>query len=663
MSLLSKRFLFLILIILLSVLIIIFISILFSLPRLPEDLHDIELSSPTEIYSDTGELVAVLSDRQSVKLSQISDYFLKAILAMEDAEFYKHHGINKKGLLRAVFTNLRHLRIVEGGSSITQQLVKNLFFSFERQWSRKIKEMLVAIQMEQQFSKEEILESYCNQIYFGSNAYGIELASQIYFAKHADELSLAEAAFLANLPRWPSHYNPYQNFDIAKQRQHIVLKRMVDTGFITQQEMDKAFSEPLNLKRLNLFWGKATYYVEYIKGLVENIYSREILYYGGLKIYTTLDTRLQNFAQEAIQKGLAQLDKQLGFDDYELAPLPERKKYLQAALVAIDPRTGKVKAMVGGRDFAISPFNRAIENNRQPGSAFKPFTYLTAIDQGKFSPASIIVDSAVTFKFDNQSWSPPNFDHKYRGPITLKTALSHSINVVAAKLINKVGPENVVNYAHKMGITTPLETNLSLALGTSGVSPLEMATAYAVFANGGIAREPQFLKYIENPQGVTIKEFSSHSDQVVDPQSVYLVIDMLKSVVEQGTAKRVRWMGFDRPCAGKTGTTNDAKDAWFIGFTPQLVTAVWVGFDDPHPIRDKHNQEITGSRGAIPVWINFMKRALREEPYRDFTIPAGIIFVYVDPKTGEIVPKNFPDAQQVAIKAGTELPRKNITSE
>ncbi|MDZ7331176.1 MAG: PBP1A family penicillin-binding protein [candidate division KSB1 bacterium] len=643
---------------LLVMLMILFFRLVLTLPQLPDRLHDLALSTPSEIYSDSGELILVLTNRKEVRLSQVSPYFIKAILAMEDAEFFRHHGINKKGLMRALFNHFIRWRRAGGGSSITQQLAKNLYFSFERSWGRKVRELLLACQMEQRYTKEEILEAYCNQIDFGSNAFGIEQASETYFAKHADELTLAEAAFLANLPRWPSRYNPYLNFDLAKERQRLVLSRMVAAGFISEAEKDQALAEPLQLKRLNLFWGKASYYVDQVKRMVENLYSPEVLSYGGLKIYTALDTRLQNYAQEAVQFGLSALDRRIGLKDYELASEAEKKLYLQAALVAIDPRNGKVKALVGGRDFASSPFNRAISNNRLPGSAFKPFVYLAAIDQGKYTPASIVVDSAVTFEFDRQKWSPPNFDRKFRGPITLKTALTHSINVVTAKLIYDIGPETVVQYAQRMGITSPLAPNLSLALGTSSVSPLELCRAYCPFANGGIKREPLILKFIEDYQGNLLREFTSHSAQVVDPQSIYMVLDMLRAVVEEGTARSLRDWGFHRPAAGKTGTTNDARDLWFIGFTPELVTAVWVGYDDNRPVRDANNRELTGGAAAIPIWVRFMENALQPERYRDFPIPEGILFEYVDPTTGEVVPSDYPNAQQVALKIGTVLPRK-----
>ncbi|UCE06214.1 MAG: PBP1A family penicillin-binding protein [bacterium] len=656
----KKRVLFSSFLLIVLILLIVFFLIAFSLPQLPDTLQELVLSTPTEIYSDSGELIIVLSNREEVKLSQVSQHFISAVLAMEDTEFYRHHGLNKKGLLRAIFNHFIRFRRSGGGSSITQQLAKNLYFSFNRSWSRKIKDALLACQMERRYSKDEILEAYCNQIDFGSNAFGIEQASQTYFAKHADELTLEEAAFLANIPRWPTNYNPYLNFEITKQRQRIVLKRMHKAGFISKQEMEQALATPLDLKRLNLFWGKASYYVDYIKNIIENMYSKEVLSYGGLKIYTTLDTRLQNFAQQAVQLGLAELDNRLGFKDYDLASDEEKQLYIQAALVTMDPKNGKVKAMVGGRDFAISPFNRAISNNRLPGSAFKPFVYLAAIDRGKYTPATIVVDSAVTFEFDNQQWSPPNFDRKFLGPITLKTALMHSRNVATAKIIYDISPETEIEYAEQMGITSPLAANLSLALGTSSVSPLEMCSAYCPFANGGISREPLTIKYIEDYQGKILHEFPSRSTQVVDPQSIYLVLDMLRAVVEIGTAKSVRAWGFDRPAAGKTGTTNDARDLWFVGFTPQLVTAVWVGYDDNRPVKDKNDIELTGAGAAIPIWVRFMNNALQNERYRNFPIPEGIIFEYVDPTTGEIVPSYNPEAQQVAVKAGTVLAKKII---
>jgi len=640
-------------------LIIAFFMVVFTLPRLPDKIHDLALSSPTEIYSDTGELITDLSNRQNVKLSQISPFFINAILAMEDAEFFSHHGLNKKGLLRAVFDHITTLKRSGGGSSISQQLAKNMFFSFDRSWSRKMKDALLACQLERRYSKQEILEAYCNQIDFSSNSYGIERASQTYFAKHADELTLAEAAFLANIPRSPSHYNPYRNFETARKRQEIVLKRMAKLGYITTDQEKAALAESIDLKRLNLLWGKANYFIDYIKNIVERKYSGDVLSYGGLKIYTTLDTRLQNIAQDAVREGLAELDTRLGYRDYEFASNEERQHYVQSALVAIDPRNGKVKALVGGRDFSVNQFNRAINNNRLPGSAFKPFLYLAAIDLGAYTPASVIVDSAITFEMDGQRWSPQNFDHRYWGPMTVKTALIYSRNIISAKVIDTIGPKAVVQYAHKMGIKSPLNEYHSLALGTSSVSPLELCGAYCPFANGGVQRDPLVLKFIENSQGKVLHEETNESSMVVDPQSIYLVLDMLRGVVDSGTAENVRRMGFTRPAAGKTGTTNDGRDTWFIGFTPELVVTVWVGYDDNRPIKDKRGIELSGAASALPIWVRFMNVALENERYRNFAIPEGIVFTWVDPLTGEQVDENYPNAQEVALKIGTQLPVKN----
>ena len=662
MKIIDKRRIWLIAIaIALLLFIIIFLLFVFTLPQLPAKISELSLSTPTEIYSDSGELIISLANRQEVRLSQISPHFINAILAMEDTDFYKHQGLNKRGLLRALFQHLSTLRKSGGGSSITQQLAKNMFFSFDYSWSRKIKDALLACQMEQRYSKQEILEAYCNQIDLGANSFGVEQAAQTYFAKHADELNLAEAAFLANLTRWPTRYNPYQNFDIAKQRQEIVLKRMLKVNFITEQEFEEAVAFPIQLKRLNLFYGKASYFLDHVKKTVEQMYSPEVLSYGGLKIYTSLDTRSQNFAQRAVQEGLKDLDEQLGYHAYDLATLEEKRNYIQGALVAIDPRNGKVKAMVGGRDFSASQFNRAISNNRQPGSAFKPFVYLAAIDMGKYTLASIIEDAPITFEFDNQKWSPPNFDRQFRGPVTLKTALAKSINVPTAKIIADIQPENVIHYAKLMGIKSPLSPNLSLALGTSSVSPLELCSGYVPFANGGISREPQIIKYIESPYGKILKEYSNRSRQIVNSQSIYLVLDMLREAVETGSGRRIRTSQFNRPAAGKTGTTNDARDNWFVGFTPQLVTAVWIGFDDFRPIKNKQGVDLSGSMAAIPIWVEFMQNVLTGERYRNFPIPEGIVFVYVDPTSGEIVPQDYPDAQQVALKAGTELPVKDLS--
>ncbi|MBN2089140.1 PBP1A family penicillin-binding protein [candidate division KSB1 bacterium] len=627
--------------------------LIFTLPQVPEDISQLSLTNPTSFYADNGELITSLTDRQMVQISQISEYFRKAIVAVEDDGFYSHHGISKRGLLRALLRDLRHLRIVEGGSSITQQVAKNLFLTFDQNFSRKFKEMLLAIQIEQQFSKEEILQAYCNQICFGPGIYGVENAAQTYLGKHADELNLAESAFLANLPRSPSNYNPYKNFELAKKRQEIVLNRMVAVNFISEEEKTAALAQQLNLRNLNLMWGKSNYFISYARSLVAERFGRNVVDYGGVKIYTTLDARLQTVANEAVKTGLARLDKLLGLADYQKATLAEQQNYPQAALVAIEPKTGKVKALVGGRDFGSSEFNRAVQNNRLPGSSFKPVIYLTAIDKGLYHPATIVEDTPVKFGKGKNAWQPQNYDHKYDGKMILKRGLMESKNVVAAKLIADVGPDKVVETAKKLGIISKLEPDLSLSLGTYGISPLEMAAAYSVFANEGIYFQPSVVKLVENNVGRPLLENRVRSKRVFDAQTIYLLVDMMTGVLEDGTAKSARAFGFDRRAAGKTGTTNDYRDAWFIGFTPQLVTAVWVGFDDNRPLRTANGAGITGASGALPIWIAFMNAALRGQRYQEFPIPPGIIFENVDERTGEVVTSTTDAFLRVALRYGT----------
>lgn len=638
-------------IILLSLFYLLFL--IFTLPQVPGDISQLSMTNPTSFYADNGELITSLTDRQMVQISRISQYFQKAIVAVEDDGFYSHHGISKRGLLRALLRDIRHLRIVEGGSSITQQVAKNLFLTFDQNFSRKFKEMLLAIQIEQQFSKEEILQAYCNQICFGPGIYGVENAAQTYLGKHADNLNLAESAFLANLPRSPANYNPYKNFELAKKRQEIVLNRMVAVNFISEEEKTTALAQQLNLRNLNLMWGKSNYFISYARALVAEKFGRNVVDYGGLKIFTSLDGRLQAQANEAVKIGLARLDKLLGLADYQKATAAEQKNYPQAALVAIEPKTGKVKALVGGRDFGSSEFNRAIQNNRLPGSSFKPIIYLTAIDKGQYHPATIVEDAPVKFGKGKDAWQPQNYDHKYDGKMILKRGLMESKNVIAARLIADVGPEKVVETATKLGITSKLEPDLSLSLGTYSVSPLEMAAAYSVFANEGIYFQPTIVKLVENNVGRPLLENRVRSKRIFDAQSIYLLVDMMTGVLEDGTAKSVRALGFDRRAAGKTGTTNDYRDAWFIGFTPQLVTAVWVGFDDNRSMRTSDRAGITGASGALPIWAAFMNAALKGQRYQEFPIPPGIVFENVDERTGEVVTSATDEFLRVALRFGT----------
>lgn len=623
-----------------------------KLPQIPDSLGTINLSLPTEIYSDKGYIITKLRSRRRVPLEKISSHFIKAILATEDSQFYEHHGINKRGIVRAIVSNIKAGRIIEGGSSITQQLAKNLFFSFKKTWKRKIYELLVALQFESSFTKDEIIEAYCNQIYFGSGAYGIEDASQTFFGKHADELSLAEAALLAALPNYPSKYNPYRRESFVLKRQQKVLSRMVKEGYITKEEMDGAVAFPLVIRMPNEISKHNSYFVNYVTGLIEKKFGRDLLHYGGLKIFTTVDSRLQRTAQKVVRDHLEYLDTLLARDE------TKEQKLLQGSLVSVVPGTGAIKAMIGGRDISSSQYNRAVSNNRQPGSGFKPLVYLTAIQKLGLSPASTIKDESVIFKIrGSKDWEPVNFNKKFVGDVVLKKALMDSINVISAKLIDQVGVDAVIENAKKLGIKSTLERNLSLALGTSPVSPLEMASVFSVFASGGQYARPFAIKRVEDSNGNILEENFPSPVEVFDHETIYLILDMMKGVIEGGTARRVGRMGFYRPAAGKTGTTNDYKDAWFTGFTPTLSTSVWVGYDNASPMKNEKKVAITGSQGGIPIWVNFMKEALKDETVKDFPVPPNIEFVEINPRTGFVYTGEDDSSEKIriAVKTGTSF--------
>jgi 1A family penicillin-binding protein len=617
-----------------------------TVPKLPDNLNNLILSHPTSIYSDDGRLIKIMANQEPVPLQQISPYVIRAILSVEDQNFYQHHGISKRALLRAFIENFTHLSIKQGGSTITQQLAKNMFFTFQRSYFRKIQESLITVQLERQFSKDAILEAYLNQIDFGSGTYGIELAAQTYFAKHADELTLAEAAMLAGIPRWPAHYNPYNNEEIARDRFVFTLNRMRQTEMISDEQFTEAMMYPFDFRRLNPMHAQADYFIDEILRQAVVKYGENSVYYGGLLFHTTMNTRYQYFATQAIMDGLDSFDTVLGLPPYDEASWDEKLNYPQAALVAVDPQTGAIKAMVGGRDFQRSPFNRAVSNLRQPGSVFKPFTYLAAMDKGLVTPATVMVDEPVEFNIYNQVWKPENYDHAYQGPLVLKKALMLSDNVITAKLIERVTPAIVADYAAQMGITSHLEPHLSLGLGATSVSPFEVAVAYATIAGQGIKRDGFMVQQILTFDNKVIEQWEPNSMRVVDSQNCYLLIDMLKGVIESGTGQAVRSLGFNRPCAGKTGTTSDYRDAWFAGFTPDLVTVVWVGFDDNRIMKTQSGAGVTGSLAALPIWVQFMDSALAETIYSDFSIPPGIIFTEVDPTTGE---NPQPDGSKLSV--------------
>jgi 1A family penicillin-binding protein len=613
-----------------------FFFVLQDLPRVPEPLSRIIETPATEIIAGSGERILVLGGKESIPLDRVSPFFVRAVVATEDHRFWEHHGVDKLRTLKALWITLFEPGKIQGASTITQQLAKNLFFSFKRSYKRKFHELLVALQIESRYSKNDILQAYMNQIPFGVGAHGIENASQTFFGKSASDLSLAEAALLAGLPKSPTRYNPYLHFDRAKARQQIVLGRMVAVGAISQTEADTAYQNPLPLQPFSAGARTGSYFIDAVIQELEETYGPEIVYHGGLKITTTLDPQMQRWAVDSVQDGMEALDNIMGLNNNRTDSNGDERERPQGALVAMETNTGAVKALVGGRNYAASEYNRAVQNHRLPGSGFKPFLYYTAFDKLNLHPASVFEDQPVRITIPGTGdWQPQNFSKKFEGPMILKQAFIHSVNTVAAQLVELTGPEAVIASAKNFGITSPLEPVYSIALGTSGVSPLEMASSFATFATNGVRHEPFFIRRVEDAAGRILEEHIVRGEKHLDPACVYQVVDMMRGVVDEGTASMVRQMGFKLTAAGKTGTTNQYKDAWFTGFTPTLCASVWVGYDKEMGLRDANRVGITGSRGASPIWVDFMMKATAGEPSRDFGIPPNIHIESVDTTTGK----------------------------
>jgi penicillin-binding protein 1A len=684
----------------------------------------------SSIYAADGSLRGEFytERRYIVPLVDLPPHLIKAFLAAEDVRFYEHGGVDFLGVVRAFFKNIQAGEIVQGGSTITQQVVKSLLLTPERTWIRKLKEAILAYRIDRSLSKDEILYLYLNQIYFGSGAYGVEAAARTYFDKHARDLSLAEAALLAGLPKAPSRFSPTSNLPAARERQHYVLQRMLESGFATSGDIQKANAEPIRLAKPKHWTLKdLDYFTEEVRRQVETRYGKDGLYKEGLSVYTTLDPNTQALAEKALDQGLRELDKRhrryrglhanvpkeewnsivkvLSERNGTLAPnkiagalvmqydaktktcllhlgsaygkLPpsgwewtkisssranrmfrvgdvirvrldkvdeesswatvlEQDPGMEGAIMAMVPDTGKVVSMVGGRDFEKSQFNRCTQAIRQPGSSFKPLIYAAALDKG-YTEASILIDSP--FIRDDHSlrgpWKPSNYDHQFWGPITLRKALVNSRNVVTVKLLDDIGTNYAIDYARRLGITSPLTPTLALALGASGVTLWELMTAYTPFANLGERADPYMIEKVYDRKGNLLEDHRASNERVISPQTAYIMTHLLQGVVEEGTGTKAKQLG--RPAAGKTGTTNELKDAWFVGYTPNLMTGVWLGYDD-------HNLSLgkgeTGGRAACPIWLYFMEQALKNEPVQAFRIPSGVVIAKMDPNSGYVYRAN-----------------------
>jgi 1A family penicillin-binding protein len=578
----------------------------------------------TRIYADDGTLIGefYLEKRYPLPLNRIPLLVQQAFLAAEDADFYSHWGVNVAAVLRAFTHNWSAGHTVQGGSTITQQVVRALLLTRERNYRRKAQEIILALRLERHLSKADILTLYLNQIYLGSGAYGVEAAAREYFGKQTEDLSLAEATLLAGLPPAPSRYSPLKGLEQAKIRQRYVLERMVDEHFISYAQAMDAWQEPIKLSPPppSAYFSLAPYYVEHVRQFLEKRYGGTATYQLGLQVYTTVNLALQRAAEKALRGGIDVLCEREHCGQQD-APRPE------GALIAIDVTTGEVKAMVGGYDFRSSQFNRVTQAKRQPGSAFKPLIYAAALDRG-YTPASVVVDGPISFWDHNRYWTPHNYENRYFGPTRLREALTFSRNVVTVKVAARLGTKYLTSYIPQLGIRSHLERNLSLALGTSEVTPLELARAYGVFATGGTLFDPLFITKITDGQGGILDEFTVKRKQVISPETAYLITSMLESVVERGTGKGARGLG--RPVAGKTGTSNEFQDTWFMGYTPEMLTGVWVGFDEKRSLGDKE----TGGRVAAPIWVDFMQTAMGDRPVSDFPLPEGISFAHINPRTG-----------------------------
>ncbi|MGG1553951.1 transglycosylase domain-containing protein [Paenibacillus ferrarius] len=595
-----------------------------------------KMMQTSQMYDVHGELIDTFysgQNRQVVPLNDISPYLIHATLSVEDQHFYEHFGVDLKAVARAAIVNVQAMAKVQGAGTITQQLARNLYLNHDRTWTRKMKETMYAIQMEMQMSKDDILADYLNQIYYGHSTYGIETASQLFFGKHAKDLTLAESALIAGVPKGPRYYSPYYDMQNALDRQKVVLQLMVNSGYITQSAADAAAKEKLNILPLaKKKPSAAPYFRDYVRTIATETLgiSEEQFDEGGIRIYTTLDKNAQHIAEEAVTK--------------QLADKPE----LQAALVAVDPRSGEIKAMVGGRDYTENQFNRALSNKRQPGSSFKPFVYMVALQNG-FTPATLVKSEPTVFTYDDgrQQYTPRNFNDQYpNANIDMRQAISKSDNIYAVHTVLAVGPDKVIDLARKLGVVSPMKPLPSLALGAFPVSPLEMASAFGAIANQGTHRDPIAILRIEDAGGKVLYEARPKEEQVIPPAVAYVMTNLMESVFEEGgTGSRVA-STIKRPIAGKTGTTD--TDAWMVGFTPELATAVWVGYDKDRDI------SATESHLASPIFADFTEQTLEAIPPKLFPIPEGVTNVYIDPVSGKLSNEDCPNAQLESFITGTE---------
>ena len=585
----------------------------------------------TVVYDCNGKVLAKLhaeENRTRILSSQeIPDNMKHAVVAIEDERFYQHYGIDIIGISRAMLRNIKAGRIVQGASTLTQQLVKNAFLTSEKSFKRKAIEAMMAFQLERKYSKDEIITLYLNEIYFGHGAYGLAAAAEIYFGKKdPKDLTICECAMLASIPKSPTGYEPVRHPKQNKERRGLVLSKMVELGFITPAQYEEAKVEEPVLQEMKEEEQKAPYFATYVRDQLLEKYGANVVYNGGLKVYTTIDMELQQYAEEAMASATLFVQRPIDKD-------PD----MNGSLICLDPKTGHIKAMYGGRNFKQSQFNRVTQAYRQPGSSFKPIVYATALENG-YLPNDTILDEYISYTnpWTKVVWAPRNSDHKYHGSVTLMKALAKSYNVPAVKLIDKLTPNKVIRMAKKLGITAHMESNLSLALGASQFTPLEMASAYGCFANMGILCKPISITKIYDRDNNLLEENNPKAVEAMKPINAAMLCDLLKNALEKGTGYRAKVPGW--VCGGKTGTTNDYIDAWFNGITPNLVTVVQFGYDMPKTL----GKGMAGGNIGAPVWHDFMAKALKNYPKTDFPVPDGGVRCRVCITSGKLASKSCP---------------------
>ena len=581
--------------------------------------------------------------RRDVPLQAIPRQMIQAVLAIEDRRFYDHPGIDPIGIAGAVFRNVfGNKAYLASGSTVTQQLVKNTFLTPEKTPKRKMIEWFMSVVLETRLTKDQILQLYLNDVSLGQRGsfaiHGVAEAARLFFAKDISNVSVAEAATIAGVIQSPSRLSPFNNPERAKERRNVVIRAMADTGFISSDSAERAVREPLQIVARALE-AEAPYFVDYISQELQAKYPSA----GAVDVYTTLDVHLQRIAQDTLREGIIRLDEMLA----------RRKRQPQAALLAVDPRTGEILALVGGRSYNQSQYNRVVSARRQPGSVFKPFVYLAAFEHAQaegrtdLTPATVILDEPTSFVFNAQTWSPRNYDNEYDGPITLRRALALSRNIAAAKVAESAGYEEVAALWRRVGAGTPPRPYPAIALGVFEATPLEIAAAYTMFPNGGTIRPLTAIsRLVAKGRDLPLKK--SEARTVARPDTTFLVTNMMRSVINEGTGAGARAAGFALDAAGKSGTTNDLRDAWFVGFTPELLTVVWVGMDDNRPVG------LSGTQAALPIWTSFMTRALAGRANVTFSAPDDISFVDIDRDTGKLALPSCPRVYNESFLSGTE---------